>query len=417
MPIINGTMYAETGPMLHNFSELNILLLGDVNTDLKEFSVQINTLHHYLMDAVGSDIVIKLHCTGNVINDLAQSYNITKHNVDLSTKEELLSTVNDLDIDIIFDQNDQFEQKFLWSKFYEFDSVKTLEKLKESVENYLVGSGIAWSFTNPFWNMPLFMKYMNTPGIGMDYFAFMGECTSTKGYTNIQQERVRYITNKIKQVEYARDVLQYYIKRMRKARRNGMADDNYNIQLNYHLSNYYFLMAGTLDSLARLINDVYRLNLTRYSDLAVEKSNFIDANRKKRTGLVRLFKTKKFVEWVSFLKVRRHFIAHEGDMRQTNIAVAKEVSLTDVEIDAIVDRKMDWSLLADVLPADLLQTQREQAVQMIRIQNNYEVIVENIMVIPTKDEGYKKYCPLIGIDHDYEQFSEIMLKVLARLRK
>lgn len=403
--------------MLHNFSELNILLLGDINTDLQDFAVQIDTMHHYLRNTVGSDVTIKLHCTSSVLNDVAQSFNITKHNVNPSTDEELLSTVNDLDIDIVFDQNNQFKQKFLWSKFYEFDSVKTLEKLKESVENYLVGSGIAWSFASPFWNMPLFMKYMNTPGIGMDYFAFMGECTSTKGYTNIQQEKVRYITNKIKQVEYARDVLQYYIKRMRKARRNGMADDDYNIQLNYHLSNYYFLMAGTLDSLARLINDVYRLKLTRYSDLAVEKSSFIDANRRKRTGLVRLFKTKKFVKWISFLKERRNFIAHDGDVRQTPLVKEKKVPLTDVEIDAIVDGQMDWSLLAGVLPADLLQAQREQAVQMARIQNDYEVIAEKIMMIPTQDGGHKVHSPLIDIDHDYEQFSEIMLKVLARLRK
>lgn len=403
--------------MLHNFNELNILILGNIDSDMQEFVVQVDTLHHYLRNTVGSDVTIKLHCTSSVADDVARSFGITRCNVNPSNNEGLLSAVNDLDIDVVFDQDNQFEQKFLWGKFYEFDTVKTLKELKESTENFLVGNGIAWSFANPFWNMPLFMKYTNTPGICMDYFAFMSECTSTKGYTDMQKEKVRYITNKIKQVEYARDVLQYYIKRMRKARRNGMADDDYNIQLNYHLSNYYFLMAGTLDSLARLINDVYKLKLTRYSELAVEKDKFIDANRTKRTGLVRLLKNKKFVKWVSFLKERRNFIAHDGDVRQTPLVKEKKVPLTDAEANAIVDGQMDWTLLASVLSADLLQAQREQAVQIVRIQNDYEVVAEKIMMIPAQGGGHKIHSPLIDIDHDYEQFSEIMSKVLVRLRK
>jgi hypothetical protein len=325
--------------------------------------------------------------------------------------------VNDLDIDIIFDQDNQFEQKFLWSKFYEFECVKSFDNLRESVENYLVGNGISWSFANSFWNMPLFMKYLATSGICMDYFAFMGECVTTKGYSDAQKEKVRYITNKIKQVEYSRDVLQYYIKRMRKSRRNDMPDDDYNLQLNYHLSNYYFLMAGTLDSLARLINSVYVLGLTKYSDLAVEKKSFVDANRNKRTGFVRLFKNKKFVKWVSFLKDRRNFIAHDGDMRQTPLVKERKALLTDTEVDALVDKQLDWTLLSSYLPPDLLRAQREQAIQLVRVQNDYEVIAEKMMIIPAPGGGYKMHFPLIDIDYDYEHFSIIMSKVLDRLRR
>jgi len=417
MPIVSGNMYAEGHLILHKYNELNILILGDISDDLKIFATQIDTLHYYLRNTVMSDVTVYLHCTNSVLDDVARQLNIIKQDVDPSDNDELTSAVLNFDFDIVFDQENKFDQKFLWSKFYEFECVKNLVELKESVENYLIGSGIAWSFTNSFWNMPLFMKYMTAPGVCMDFFSFMSECVSNKKYTDNQKEQVRYITNKIKQVEYARDILNYYIKRMRKSRRNNMIDDDYNVQLNYHLSNYYFIMAGTFDSLARLINSVYKLGLTYHGDLAVEKIKFLNLNRKKRTGFVRLFKNKKFVKWVSFLKERRNFIAHDGDMRQTPLVKAKEVLLTDTEINEIVDKQLDWKLLSRYLPENLLMAQREQAVQLAKIKNNHKVIAEKVMIIPITGGGYKIHSPLIDIDHDFERFTEVMSKALSILRR
>lgn len=416
MPIINGNMYAEGRPVLHEFDELNVLILGDISQNLQDFVNHLDTLHYYLVDIVGSNIKIKLHSTGVVDSTSAERLAIERHEIVVSTEEDLLTAVGDLDIDVVFDQNDEFSEKFLWSKFYEFDAPKAIAELRSSVESYLIGSGVAWSFAMPVWNMPLFMKYMSIPGLCMDYFAFMGECTA-KGYSDDQKERVRYVTNKIKQVEYARDILRYYIKRMRKARRAGMSDDDYNLQLNYHLSNYYFLMAGTLDSVARLINSVHKLGLTRYADLAVEKDGFVNKNRSKRTGFVRIFKKVKFKKWILFLKERRNFIAHEGDMRQTPIVQEKSVPLTDTEVNAIVDRQLDWTFLAAVLPTEMFQAQREQAVELVRIQNDYRVVAEKVMIIPQAGGGHKIHSPLIDIDHDYDQFVDIMSKVLSRLRR
>ena len=416
MPIVNSVMYAEGRKVLHRFDELNVLILGGITNDPRAFAIQIDTLHHYLIDTVASDITIQLHCTSIVANNVAQSLNITQHDTIPTTNEELLTAVNDLDIDVVFDQNNQFNQKFFWSKFYEFEAVKTIEDLRNSIENYLIGSGITWSFTRPLWNMPLPMKYMATPGICMDYFDFMAKCTGIKKYTDNQKEKVRYITNKIKQIEFSRDILQYYVKRMRKARRNGMPDDDYNLELNYHLSNYYFLMAGTLDTVSRLMNDVYKLGLKR-PQLAIEKVEFINANRKKRTGFVSLLTKKEFVDWISWLKERRNFVAHDGDIRQTPLVEAKKTPLTDDEINAIVDQQIDWTLMAANLPTDLYQAQREQAIQLARIQHGYKVIAEKIMMVPEADGGHKIYFPLLDIDLDYEKFADLMTKILYRLKK
>lgn len=415
MPIVNGKMYAEGRPKLNNFATLNVLILGNQNAELESLIEQIDVLHQYLRGTAGSDISIKLHCTGAIKASDATRLGLERHEAKIETEDALISIVQEADIDIVFNQNNQFTEKFLWSKFYEIDAPHEMEGLIKSIENYLVGSGVAWSFAMPVWNMPLFMKYMSTEGLCMDYFIFMGECT-LKGYTDQQKERVRYVTNKIKQVEYARDILNYYVKRMRKARRNGMDDDDYNLQLNYHLSNYYFLMAGTLDSIARLINDIYSLKLRRYADLAVEKDSFIEKNRKKRSGFVRIFKNTKFKKWVLFLKERRNFIAHDGDMRQTPLVKARETPLTESEVSAIVDAQTDWSLMATIIPPDLLQAHREQAAQIVRVQHDYEVVAEKMMNLPVEG-GHKMYSPLLDIDHDYDQFANIMSKVLARLKK
>ena len=263
----------------------------------------------------------------------------------------------------------------------------------------------------------MFMRYFGRPGICSDYFAFMGECTTTKGYSSEQQDKVRYISNRLSHVEYSKDIIQYHLKRMRKAERNGHPDTG-NLELNYHLGNYYFLMAGIMDSMARLINNLYKLGFTHPRDLALEKSQFIEANRRKRTGFVRILTNKSFVGWLSFLKERRNFIAHDGDMRQSPLVEQNNILLTEEEVERLVNQKMDWTYAASVLPAENVRAMREQAAQMIRIEHDYRVIAKNVMIVPdARTGGTKIYQPLRSIEYDYDKLRNVMEQLLVRLKK
>lgn len=401
MPIINGVIYPERRSILHKFDHLNILIIGDAShPELVEFFGQIDILRAYLSDIGKSHIDIRTHFSGQL------------------DEVDLLGKVSLEDLDIVLDFNKYYSEKFTNKNFYTVEIIQTINELVSSIENFLVGSGVAWRLREPVWNMQLLLRYMEQPGLCQDYYNYMVECQRSSKYTSEQIDRIRYIVNKIKQIDYARDLLQYYVKRLRKAERSGIGDDDsYNLELNYHISNYYFLLAGALDSMARLLNDFLKLKIPRdkYRDLGLEKATFIKRNKEKRTGLARKLSVKKINHWMSFLKKRRNFIAHEGDMRQTPLVEEIKTPLTDIEINAIVDKQMDWTQLARLAPQEMYDAHRAMAFEMARIKNNYKVIARNIMHVPGKNGG-TIWLPLMSVDFDYEHFSEIMSKILVKLK-
>lgn len=401
MPIVNGVIYPELSPILHQFNTLKALILGDAsNPDLSELLGQIDILHRYLSDIGKSNLKILVHFSSPL------------------SEESLLEKVSSDDLDVVLDFNKFYSDKFTNKNFYTVEIVRTVEELISSIENFLVGSGVAWRLREPVWNMQLLLRYMEQPGLCRDYYGYMVECQRSSKYTSEQIDSIRYIVNKIKQIDYARDLLKYYVKRLRKAERSGVGDDDsYSLELNYHIGNYYFLLAGALDSMARLLNGFLRLKIPRdkYSDLGLEKDNFIKRNKEKRTGLARKLSVKKINHWMVFLKKRRNFIAHEGDMRQTPLVEEIKTPLTNIEINAVVDQQMDWIQLACLIPQDMYDAHRAMVFEMVRIKNNYKVIARNIMHVPGKNGG-TMWLPLMSVDFDYEHFSEIMSKILVKLR-
>jgi len=402
MPMLNGVIYPELKPILHHFDKLNILILGDLSsTEIRDFLEQIDLLHAYLLGISKQNIEI-----------------VIDHFSHPMSEDELILKVKSDNIDVVLDRGLNFPEKFINKNFYTVEIVQTIDELVFSIESFLTGSGIAWRLREPVWNMQLLLRYMEQPGLCQDYYNYMVECQRSSKYRSDQIDRIRYIVNKIKQIDYSRDLLQYYIKRLRRSERAGFGDDDsYNLELNYHVSNYYFLLAGALDSMARLLNDLLKLKIPedKYSDLGLEKNTFIDKNRTKRTGLARMLRIKENNHWMTFLKKRRNFIAHEGDMRQTPLVEEKKVPLTGAELNTIVDQQMNWPQLAALVPQNMYDAQRAMALEIARIQNNYKVIARNIMHVPGKGGG-TIWLPLMSVDFDYEHFSEIMNKILLKLK-
>lgn len=398
-------MYAELRPILHHFNELNILVLGDINTVAAQAILhQVKVLDTYLENISKSYIKIRVS------------------NAYITTQADLLKKVEQGDVDAVFDQEKLFTSKFVDKNFYTTEIIQTAVALEDSIENFLVGSGVAWRLSEPVWNMQLSFKYMEKSGLCRDFYIYMTKCQASGKFTSKQIESIRYVVNKIKQINYSKDLLQYYIKRLRKAERAGLGDDDsYNLELNYHISNYYFLLAGTLDSVARLLNDFYRLGIPKnsYRDLGLEKENFIKMNLARRTGLARTLKNKNFSHWMRFLKERRNFIAHEGDMRQAPLVKERKPPLTDEEINAIVDNQMDWVNLAGLVAIGMFtqefyDAQRAMSFDMAKIRHNYEVIARNVMDVPNKN-GSNMWLPLMSVDFDYDKFDQIMGRVLSKL--
>jgi len=418
VPTVNGSMYPEARPRLTSFNEFNVLIVGGLDHNLRIFVMQVDTLHVYIRDYLEQSVRLKLHCSDSIDRAAAENLDINWHPLRLETEDEVRQAASDLDIDIIFDRDSILSKQFIQEEYYVFQYVGTAEELTHHCESFLAGSGITWQFANIAWYTPINLRYYEQAGMCKDYFHFMAECMNTKGYTMSQQERVRYIANRLSQVEYARDLLRYYVQRMRKADRMGYSDDDYNFELAYHLSNYYFLIVGALDSVARLINDVYKLGLTRYSQLSLLNNDFVDANRRKRTGFVRIVTKRAFTDWFEFMKDRRNFIAHEGDMRQSPFVEQNETPLTDEEVEQIVDRQSDWVFMATILTQDQIEAMRNQASELVRVQHDYKTIDKFVMNVPNNSGGGTKlYMPLRSIEFEHDQLTDVMIKLLDRLKK
>lgn len=416
MPIVNGSMYPEAFPRLTGFTTLNVLVTGRITTELITFAINVDTLHVYVRDTLQSNIRIKIHCLSETPEEQSRRLGIERHDLSGTTTEELLGVVNDLDVDVVLDVNNLLKRKLVQDNFYKFQVVKTIDELIGSCEDFLTGNDVSWLFSSITWYLPLLLRYVERPGVCHDYFMFMGECTSTKGYSVDQQERVRYIANRLSQVDYSKDIINYYIKRMRKAERSGFKEDDYSLELHYHLSNYYFLISGIMDSMARLLNDIYRLKLPRHQ-LALDNRDFVAANRRKRTGYVRILKRKSFTNWHSFLKERRNFIAHDGDMRLSPLVEQNDTVLSNDEVERLVDQQSDWSYAARILTPEQIQVSRAQAAEIIRIQQDYKVVAKNVMIVPDANGGKKIYQPLRSIEYEYENLSKVMSELLDRLKR
>jgi hypothetical protein len=392
---------------------LNVLIIGGGGGEFLMFVQSINDLAEYITD-IGLNVKPNVYYCGVAHDLILERFGAKRCDAE-STKESISSYAENVDIDIILDQNNQLDKTFIFDKFYEFQVTKSLGELTNWCESFLLGCGIPWSFSGARTDFPLYMRYLKRPGLCKNYFQFMAECTNDQNYTSVQQDKVRSITNRLSYVEYSRDMMHYYLIRLRKNKRGGDPREDFNFELSYHLSNYYFLIAGIMDSFARLINDIYGLKLPT-KILALEKEDFINANRQKRTGLVHILRNPKFIRWASFLKERRNFIAHDSDMRQSPMIQKKDVLLTESETNELVDAYLDWSFAATALTPGQIHAWRAQVAQHIRLDNDYEEIARFVMVIPAVDGGHKIYQPLRGIDHDYEKLCDVMTKLLPRLQ-
>lgn len=92
MPIVNGSMYTEAREQLRSFNELNILVLGRSTNEFMAFLEQLQTLHVYVNQSLGSDVKINVHCS-DIFGAEAQNYGLTVHtltDVNEDTVKELV---------------------------------------------------------------------------------------------------------------------------------------------------------------------------------------------------------------------------------------------------------------------------------------------------------------------------------------
>lgn len=339
---------------------------------------------------------------------------IDVYEVDISDSEAILKLAEQLDIDVIYDTKQVFSKKQTFLHDDKYKIVSKFDDLIAQCETFLVGRQIPWLFSSPTWHMTLFMRYYSRPGSCVDTYNLMVVAKTKYGYTGQQIERLRYLTNRIAQIEYSKDILSVLLQKKRRASRHNIQQD-YSFEINHGLSNYYFLITGGLDIMARIINDVFNLGITSFNAIALEKNDFQEVIQVKKPALARTLKVKKNMDWMKWIKERRNYVAHEAGINHTPLLKEKKKQMTPQELENKVDREMDWSFAKAMLPPQYYQNLRDIVKDQVRLDNDYEEISRDVMVVRSKGTT-KLFHPLRDIDYDYKRFIEILSKVEIRLK-
>jgi hypothetical protein len=413
-PIVGGNMYPELHKQILDPRVFHALILSELTAEHLFFLSKIEVLHNYIQEKIGDQTRIQIHALkAPKPNKFEAHQGVELHELKSMTPESIAELVHAADIDAILDVKQLITDK-KDNEFEQIVSITTgLDALEAECETFLVGRNIPWTFMDAMWNMTWFARYYARPGLCRDCYNFMLRAGDEHQYTSEQVERVRYLTNRIGQIDYCRDVLNSYLQRKRRAKRNGSDRQDYSFELNYHLSNYFFLISGGLDIIARILNDVFSLGIIGFGGLGLEKEDLTEALAIKQPDIAKLYKVKKVKEWIEWLKERRNYIAHEAGVQHTPILKEKELKMTAEEVERKIDLQTDWALLKSMLPQVLYQAQRQMVENIVRMDDFDEVAADAMIVKGRMTD--KMFFPLKDIDFDYSHFQDLTKSTLEQL--
>lgn len=414
-PIVNGNMFPELHEQMLDPTEFNVLILNSLNNEHLKFLSQLEVLHNYIKSKIDDGTVIQIHAIkDSKKNMFEEQVRVTVHKLDNVKLATALGLIKQLDIDVVLDNAPHFSDKEVIDNDTSFKVVRDLDSLISECETFLVGRNIPWILNDAMWNTTWFARYYSRPGLCRNVFNFMGEAKAEYKYTDEQVERVRYLTNRIGQIDYSRDVLNSYLQKKRRVFRHDIKHQDYSFELNYHLSNYYFLISGGLDILARILNDVYGLKIKRYAGLGLEKEDFNKALQSKRPDIAKLYGTKKVKSWIEWIKERRNYIAHEAGMHHSPLVKEKAKKMTKQELEQKIDEQTDWDFLKLIYPPEQYQARRDMVANVVKLED-YEEELSDVMIVKTSGNT-KLFLPLRNIDYDYQQFQDVIRKTVTSLQ-
>jgi hypothetical protein len=415
MPIVSGNMYPELKLQMLDSSEFNVLILGELTADHLFFLSKLDVLHNYIGDRIGDGTKINVHALKSDKRNMYEALeSVSVHQLEAINAKSIAELIQSTDADVILDTEQLISDKDVIDNDEKYLVVRDLDATEVECETFLVGRNIAWIFKDPMWNTTLFTRYYMRAGLCRDTFYFMGEAADKNGYTQDQVERVRFLTNKIGQIDYCKDIINSYLQKKRRAYRHGNTDQDFNFELNYHLSNYYFLISGGLDIIARVLNDVFSLGITHFGGLGLEKDDLTKALEKDHPDIAKLYGVKKVKEWIEWLKERRNYVAHEGGVHHTQLVEEKAVKMTPEELERKIDEQTDWPLMKTMLTPEQYQAQRDMVANIVRM-DDYDEVAADVMLVKTRGNT-KVFMPLRNIDHDYKHFQDITRETIEKLR-
>lgn len=392
MAIVNGIMYAELPNRLYGHNSLNVIVVEN-HTPYEELRSHLDVLQAYIKDA-GLDLSLKLSFVDFIKKDTAEN-DLIENDVDIVLIDEGVFTTEE---ESSLNDHSQI--------------LHATEDVLGEIGAFLVGNEIYWNFDHPVWNGSSSTRYTLGTGVAIAAQEFFHSINAMK-LSSTLVARARYLWNKTIAVSYARDLLLYTLQLRRKANRRKCNDgwQIYGIEIDYHLTNFYFLMASTFDIISRFLNEHYSLGIAHDFKLALEKKTMLEKIKEPIPALYQYLSDPENNKWISWLKRRRNYIAHDGGVLHSPLIKEKATVLSDEEVATIVDSRRDWRLFEQLAPKEVCDMYRQIEEQQVRLENDYEIVVKDVMIIEGR-KGKELSSPLISISYDYDSYSRIVGDIL-----
>lgn len=425
MPIANGNMYSELYIHPYKNDVFNILILNIHEEYLHELMQKVQVLGVYLNDkSVNVEINFYILQTDIVLENSEQyGYEVYTGAAD---KESVIAFCRDRSIDLIYLDNPDFITT-LYKEGVPHQLAETKEQLENEIEAFLTGKDIAWNLNVPVWNTTWFTKDIDESDITENPRQLMSIAASELGYNHAQINFVRGLVNKIMQIRRCEEMLLSYIQKKNYHERNHTQNDVYgyetfydfSYEINYHLGNYYFLISGTIDMIGRLLAETYNISVTDVKP-NIEHAAFQMALSEHNILLAYYFADTENNEWMTWLKRKRNYVAHESEVSYTDILQDKTTRITEAEVERKLLELRNWDEMKGHFGNDRIDNMMEVARSVIRMKEDHEVYTKNAMQIKytdyeTRQLGEAIFHPLIDVKSDYSHIRDLINFVTSEL--
>ena len=245
-------------------------------------------------------------------------------------------------------------------------------------EVYVRGFDIAWTFKNPTWNGTWQSLYLDADN---DITGPLRKLAGVAQGVGLDRDTVEALwslaVNRVPQVCYTRDKLQWLSLQRDAARRDGFTNQTYIFEISYHLNFYYLLLRGTLDHLALVVNGVYGLGLPERAVGATYRQ-FLDSLQAKSANQYDLFTSDKITEFIARLGALRNLAAHRGSIIPRKVVERPDAPPTTEEIDEHLRATGKEWVLKDSTTPQIVAMARSNAVGELLEKNT---VAEDVEVI------------------------------------
>jgi len=415
MPHIYGKIYAEiqsAGLLNHRFVVL-IDLRRDSDT-LRSFVVELCTLRAYLYDIVDSPVHLELFITSSPLGiyEVLELTPVVLNKDIAEYNKKILSMAKLIKADLVVTEDVEVKD------FFNIDKsnflVENYKRAKKSVEIFVRGHEVPWSFSEPMWHMPWTVFYSMGDEFGKEAYRIYETKFIEIGLNGETVEIIRsLLLNRVANICYTRDKLLFYVQQRRYAKRQGRERQDFSFEASYYLCHYYLLLWGGVDQLSRILNNALNLGVSWFSEISLARDDFVSKIVAVDKNVGNLYRDDDFVRWIKQLRINRHHTAHQGSIILSPIVETPKSEPSDEELQKEARANPMWDMMKRTLSEEMFDWYNASLKQSIRI-SKYKVLIDDAMVI---QDGKEKYIfrPLANIEWDFNNFRLITLNTLELL--